>query len=467
VLLSSEKDWSESNSKFKAVVDRFMYENKIKVGQSKDAHAEWVVAMAYEVYLRDVALARTNNHWHMFRGEDTYAHEFARIKRNYPVLSTHFSLMNALDFKGSMGWKNLALNQSELDGDQTNVLHENLQDLADSSKLQELLPEASQMEIDEIKEHFENFHTVAFLQSGMSQGSRFSMTQFVSQDQMIRLMEKPLQNLNTLLASNNPLKQVFLEEYHHRWVQQNSAASRNTRIRGKNMNNNVTLLDSNTIGQGVQTTEPAQQRITTIGAQPALISERGYSGFNISQTNAEKYLEKYPNFTFVYDFAIDNQMGAAGANSNRNFHGKGPNAIGLPTLFKYSPGNDKTGTRPDLIRDVDGKVSDKVKEVIDHAIDQMVDNMNSGQTLQFDREGYGQYMIESKDGAPRLAPQTFLYLSKQLLERVQFVNPGYLKTQSGKVATQAGQAVTDASIWQEVQNEMSDDAVRDFIKQCL
>jgi len=466
-LLSSEKDWSESNSKFKAVVDRFMYENKIKVGQSKDAHAEWVVAMAYEVYLRDVALARTNNHWHMFRGEDTYAHEFARIKRNYPVLSTHFSLMNALDFKGSMGWKNLALNQSELDGDQTNVLHENLQDLADSSKLQELLPEASQMEIDEIKEHFENFHTVAFLQSGMSQGSRFSMTQFVSQDQMIRLMEKPLQNLNTLLASNNPLKQVFLEEYHHRWVQQNSAASRNTRIRGKNMNNNVTLLDSNTIGQGVQTTEPAQQRITTIGAQPALISERGYSGFNISQTNAEKYLEKYPNFTFVYDFAIDNQMGAAGANSNRNFHGKGPNAIGLPTLFKYSPGNDKTGTRPDLIRDVDGKVSDKVKEVIDHAIDQMVDNMNSGQTLQFDREGYGQYMIESKDGAPRLAPQTFLYLSKQLLERVQFVNPGYLKTQSGKVATQAGQAVTDASIWQEVQNEMSDDAVRDFIKQCL
>ena len=452
-----------SSAKFMRTVDRTKYDNKIKEDQTNDEWAEWVVAMAYENYLRDEALTKTFNHYQLFKSENTFAHEFVRIKKAYPSLKTSFDLMNLLDFKDKNGWKNLALNQSELDEDQLNVLHENLEDLTSGSKLREILPEASQIEIDEIIQYFESFPIVAFMQSGMSQNSQFSLTSFVSQDKMVALLEKPLKNLEKLLDSNSRLKQVYLNGYHAKWKNKNSAASRDGRVRGKNMTDNITLLDSSTIRGSVDTTTP-EQRMTTLDYTPSKVDANGYDSRGLTLSSAKKLLEDNPEKNFVYDYAITNQTNAT--QGNRALHG-GKNAMGLSTLYMYSQGS-KGGVRQDLIRDVNGEIADDVKEAIDHDIDEMIKAQESGQQLIFDKAGYGQYMIsDTYQIADSLAPRTFLYLSKQLLERVQFVNPGYLKTQTGKVEVQAGQAVTDASVWQDVRNEISTAEVRDFIKQCL
>lgn len=450
-----------NSSKFMRSVDRTKYDNKIKEDQTNDEWAEWIVSMAYENYLRDEALTKTFNHYQLFKSENTFAHEFVRIKKAYPSLKTSFDLMNLLDFKDKNGWKNLALNQSELDEDQLNVLHENLEDLTSGSKLREILPEASQIEIDEIIQYFESFPIVAFMQSGMSQNSQFSLTSFVSQDKMVALLEKPLKNLEKLLDSNSGLKEIYLDRYHAKWRNKNSAASRDGRVRGKNMTDNITLLDSSTIRRSTNTTTP-EQRMTTLDYTPSKVDANGYDSRGLTLSSAKKLLEDNPKKSFVYDYAITNQTNAT--QGNRALHG-GKNAMGLSTLYMYSQGS-KGGVRQDLIRDVNGEIAADVKEAIDHDIDEMVKAQESGQQLIFDKAGYGQYML-SNSLADSLAPRTFLYLSKQLLERVQFVNPGYLKTQTGKVEVQAGQAVTDASIWQDVRNEISTDEVRDFIKQCL
>jgi hypothetical protein len=70
--------------------------------------------------------------------------------------------------------------------------------------------------------------------------------------------------------------------------------------------------------------------------------------------------------------------------------------------------------RSDEVRDVDGKINPEVKESIDANIKNIREHVAQGQTLVFDRAGYGQDMIVTQKNGNQNAPQTFVYLSEQL-----------------------------------------------------
>jgi hypothetical protein len=184
------------------------------------------------------------------------------------------------------------------------------------------------------------------------------------------------------------------------------------------------------------------------------------------------YANNNQNAIFVYNLASEDTTNAKGG--DRFLHGKGPMVFGLPTIKAYNqpPG----GERLDLYRDVDGKIDPKLKELIDEAIEDLVKKQTQeGKKIMFNKDGYGQEMLEKDKNGNMFSPQAFVYLSSQLLDNFGYINPGFLRTGTGKNMLQQefikqGQTFTDVMIQesreQEVK-ELSDDYVKEMMKYCI
>ena len=184
------------------------------------------------------------------------------------------------------------------------------------------------------------------------------------------------------------------------------------------------------------------------------------------------YANNNQNAIFVYNLASEDPANAKGG--DRFLHGKGPMVFGLPTIKAYN--QPAGGERLDLYRDVDGKIDPKLKELIDEAIEDLVKKQTQeGKKIMFNKNGYGQEMLEKDKNGNMFSPQAFVYLSSQLLDNFGYINPGFLRTGTGKNMLQQefikqGQTFTDTMIQesreQEVK-ELSDDAVKEMMKYCI
>jgi hypothetical protein len=116
--------------------------------------------------------------------------------------------------------------------------------------------------------------------------------------------------------------------------------------------------------------------------------------------------------------------------------------------------NNSTGA---VTKRTGATIDPNVKIGIDNAITALKEAQADGQKLKFNVKGYGQYMIGFNKASNKtdIAKQTFLYLSKQLLEEFNFINPGYLGTEVGIETIQSNKF-----------QPISDALVLDFMKHC-
>ena len=377
--------------------------------ESDDDYNKRLQGTAYELFLSDTALDRIYNHWKLFNSNDSYAHQFMNINTKFPTLWKSFKIFNTLSLNEKNGIRNLKLNDPELNGDQINIMYENLQDLTTRSKLREVLSEATDMEINEIIDFFNRFSTVAFLQSGMNNKSVYALTSFVSQDKMMTLLNEPMKRFKTLLdhpENSNTLN--YLSEYNKEFASANNVQHRHRRIRGKNYNINVSMMDRDSIkNMGVR----AKDHVV----YPNVLTDQERQPVNVEEANIFDYLD-----------ARDIQ----------------------------DPGNPKVKI-----------ISPKYKKDIDEAIADLVKVMNDPSNpvpLKFREEGYFQNMRNKKNrnGEPE-SLQTFLYLSQQLYDNFGYINPGLVRSYTFRSMRQQQQPITDINIKLE-----SDAAVEEFMKTC-
>jgi hypothetical protein len=200
------------------------------------------IKYAYELWLRDTALDNINNFDKLFTLKDiNYASRFSRIRSTYPELAESFELLNALSIRSKAGRTNLFLNDSKLSGDQKNILFENLQNLQSFGKVRDILPEATPAQIREINKFFGMMPTVAFMQSGMNTKSAFALTQFISQDTMIGIIEGPIKKLVNELDKNSSFAEKYLDAFKDDFIAKNQSTKKDTRVRGKDYSRNITL----------------------------------------------------------------------------------------------------------------------------------------------------------------------------------------------------------------------------------
>jgi hypothetical protein len=378
-----------------------------KEDEADDAYQKRVNRTAYEVYLRNKALDNTYNFWKLFKSKDTFADQFMTIKAQYPELENEFELVKMLSVgAGKMGAKNLKLNDHFQDGDSLNLLHENIRHLIEGN-IESVTDAADKQRISEF---FRRFPVVAFLQSGMNTRSAFSMTRLVPQDVFNRVMEKPVKRLNQHLnefskPENAKKTSEYLEEFYMQFVSLNSMVSRSMSLRGKNYKPELSIEQADKMLKENKT----RAQVTDLGRfyDPLQTLEGNLKGFDPdaikTEEQAREILTNNPDRTYVFNYALDNQSNAT--SKDYVFTNTGmPNAIGLPTVLAYSG-----GTLNQHIKDVDGSIDSRVKAEIDAAIETLKAQRDVGQTLVFNRNGYGQYMVNASDTfEPILAPATYV-----------------------------------------------------------
>lgn len=385
----------------------------------------------YEMWIRDKALDATYNGWKLFESNDTYADQFMRIYDEFPELREKFSLMNNLvlsttskpNFKG---YTNLKLADPRLDADKINVLYENLSTLAN-----ETAQKVANFEDNKrISDFFNRFAIVALLQSGINIKSSFSMVRIIPQEKFLMIMKGPVENYT------KNLNKSILEDYYNKFIVQNSILSKSKRIRYKNYVSTVTLK---TAGKEKEQ-ERQHSRLTPYDAESIQ-----YDPVGLTEASAKKLQEENPEALFVFNTATE-KFGSALALDYTFYGSPLGNKFGLPTRKQFTGGPEKENIYDVIINGVP-TLDPKFKEQVDIAI-QGLKEASLQRVLAFNKDGYGQNLRTQR------ARQNFLYLSEQLFNNFNFINPGYTATTEGRRVVQSTQAITD-------------EMVKDFMSHCL
>ena len=435
---------------------------------------------AYETYLRNKALEKTYNNYHMFKGNYSYADQFMQIKQSYPTLAAEFSLFDAIEFSDSpLGFKNLKLNNTKLTADQKNVLFENIDNLSNKTYLQENFGSLTEADLDYISQFFNKFAMVAFLQSGLNNKSLYSLTSIVSSDQFISVVSpaysKAMRALNSSTKSDK-----YLKNYLFKFLETTGLNARASKGRGKDftinyaidqegsleVNDFFNLFEKLLFGRGFANEGKYTEAENTY-------NPNGAGGVFDTEASIKK-MEANPNNLYVYDGAMIVEGGtgstpAAIANKKINDAALN-NTVGLRTFNRYQVNPKVGGLQNNILKDsknAEGTniVNPEIAKKIDADIQAIIDNAK-GKTIKFSQEGYGSTLLDKDKNGNMFAPQTFVYLSQQLLENFDYINPNYLEldvsgNKPGAFNIQKAQQISDQEI-----KELSDAQVRDLQKLC-
>jgi hypothetical protein len=515
-----------NNSEFKALLSKTDATYKQKDKETAEQFKERKVKAAYEQWLRDTALDNSFNYWKMFRSKNTYADKFFRITKQHKDLKSQFSILSNLSIQSmeGAGFTNLSLNDSKLDSDQINVAYENLKDLSNPKELQARFPNKTAAEIEEITDLFKKLPYVAFLQSGFNTRSNFSLVRIVDQKPIMRVMEKSVKGLIKHMEKRAYVRKtkkisiedqgpsVILSDFMNVFIP--ATRSRAAQIRGRDMfsgiqidskGNYKTKLDTvvelisynetKKVGDGVLVTRKFKNKevkipykiigiqtdtdgnkqfkavkitdefnlLMPIALEKEYVAGRGENNSfevytkSVSGEELKTLVEQNPDKIIVYNEA-PNATRPGTAMDDSRLHRMAANTFGIPSRASYSNAAGKE--KSSILRDKDGQIDPDVKTAIDSSIAQLKED--ASKVIVWNKQGYGQDMIEKGRDGNMYAPKTFLYLSEQLLENFGYINPSLTDYKSGRDAVQKEQPVSDIKIV-----EQSDQTVRDFINNCI
>jgi hypothetical protein len=409
--------------------------------------------IAYEEFLRDEALDNTFNMWKIFKSEDSFASQFQEIKKDielvarYPVLQA-LIVDSERNNKGEIvpnGIKNIRLSTIQLTKDEKDTYHEQLLELANISKPKSTDPENNK----KITRFFKRMPFVAMLQSGMSTDNQFSYTSIVPQNEINRLMEqesdKWIKLFDAMLDRKAPSTQ--LDIYYEKFYDNNKYSNR-SKYRMKDY-----LLTEEDKKAVIGTTERLADLFTP------LMYAVEEANLNLEMEPLQKLAKANPDKVFVWGAAkkVDSAV------SNRK--------------------DDKVKAKDSFLKDVDNSFPLTVREnngigqgpmlhlsddeleqnkkLIENSIEGLKKLRDSGKTLVFNSEGYGQALVgadditgKNIDLARAHAPETFRYLSQRLFEEFNYINKNMMYTKQGRSIIQKTQPI-------------SDDAVRDKLISCF
>jgi hypothetical protein len=432
-------DKLKTNKAFQHILTNNIVDKKLvkRTGETDEQFSDRLKKVSYEQFLRDQALDNVFNSQKMFESDSSYADEFTQIKAENRNLEQNYLLFKLMAQSNSRsGLRNLFSTDGSLDADKLNILHQNLRDLANPA----VSKVADPIENDRISDFFSKFPVYAFMQSGLTTKGKFSLIRFVPLDMYTAIMTEPVK---TVTAHVTP---AILDKFYRRFTALNGEDNKRDRFRHKNY-----VVEEN------QPAVSADSPAITDYAEG--IKEYNPTNFLAEGTKMRAMVETNPDLVFVYNQTSD---------PNKTNYQKTDAAIqeaamgftsGLPTKSQYPEG---TELKPNAIieNSMTDATLDENKRLIDTAIQKLVNLKESGRTLVFNKNGYGQGMVGRNNqgkkiiGALEVAPQTFQYLGEQLSEKLGYINNGLLLTKPGSKFVQSTQPV-------------SDEEVMEFMKTCL
>lgn len=321
-----EKAYLEHFSPYETVKDTLEYKinrdllvDKIKqqTNETAESFKKRREERIYSIFIQNKALDNVNNMYKMFTGKDTYAAQFALIRRLYPELAENFDLVKQLSLSESKNKVNLKLNDTKLDSDAINLYHENLLNLADPQvkKIQD--PEANQF----VSEFFARFPMVAYLQSGLSTKNAFSLGRIIPTQQILMLIDEASKAYvkhfdNAAAEGKTP---PILDDFYRKFVTKNKDYT--GRLRGKNYTSNVTLQASIDMLKG----KKPEVTIEPISEEEEILTEPIKSEHSITYASMDQLRELHNTGQALYTLRVSetqarsSKFGFKGLNENKHF----------------------------------------------------------------------------------------------------------------------------------------------------
>jgi hypothetical protein len=377
----------------------------------------------YEKDLAERALRKTYNWANMFKGPDSIASHFEKIRTTYPELAKEYMLfeqVQPIKDKLNAGMMTLKLVSEKMPSELINTLHENLQRLADFGIVKVADPVANR----EISGFFNRLIVGEYLRAGITKSSE-SLSKILPTENLMRLLEEPMKQID-----RNGISEETLNEYYSLFK------SNWGRSKAKSSSNRFRNYINTTVKSDNITTEDEE---LDFGLRDLYTDDRGITLYNAPTVKSlvNKLLSNNGNYMFVYPTDVD---GKADSKGIRNEYKKIGNSISVPVI--------QSGTSTPM----SDNTYDKNVEAIDQALKLMEEQVNDGAQLAFPKEGLT--LFEGKEMLGKNAPRTFGYLSTELYKRFGYVHPGAENDLGFRKQYQSTQSV-------------SDEEVDEFMKKCF
>lgn len=193
-------------------------------GETDEAREVRIQKTSYEQWLRDTALFNIMSPYQLFRSGRTVAYIFEGMLERYDSLKQNFSLLKNIKISGKDGLVNLQPAVLKWEKDEIDVFHENFKDLANSNKLLGLKG-IDQRDADHIAKFFKKLPLYLYMQSGPNTRSPFSFARMLPQDDILRIMQKPVRELTA------NMNEEFLLKFLNRFLVANADFSTRSRFK--------------------------------------------------------------------------------------------------------------------------------------------------------------------------------------------------------------------------------------------
>jgi exodeoxyribonuclease-5 len=211
----------KTSTKFKSKLDYNLKNTKKIEDESQEAFEKRVINNTYENYVRDNALVNIFNYDSLFLGGTSIAMEFTGILKNFPALQDLAIFKQIKSLKDPRTNKlNLKLIDNKIDGDMIDVLNENLEMLSSMTKLNDLIPEASLKDKQEITSFFRKFAIYGHLQGGWSTAGGYALNKLGDQTKVQAIMRKPISEFKQIFddamstdENKSAAALAFLDDY--------------------------------------------------------------------------------------------------------------------------------------------------------------------------------------------------------------------------------------------------------------
>jgi hypothetical protein len=365
---------------------------------------------AYEARLKDRALERTFNFYSMLKSDNSIADEFNRIKGKYPELEKDYMIFDQLGYTPGSKFdvnklKTLKLKSSKLDADMANVLHENLQRLADPATIKVTNPAAN----TEISKFFSRMIISEYLRAGINK-TNDSIAVILPSESLMRLLEEPMHNL-----SKEGMTPEFLNKYSEIFDKNWAKSASSVRNRFRNY-----MQPSKPIVPTVKTDDTA---LTPVSSSIATFKNR------FEKSQLDPILNANKNTIFVYPV---------------NEKGTGDN---VAKVYKDS-GNSAGVVLKSVGKSWTDATYDSNIGFINQSLDVISAHLSNGFQVAFPE--FGLHLTKNKeefvDFLSKSAPRTFDHLATELYKRFGYIHPGAEQMLGFRKEFQSNQPISDQEI---------------------
>lgn len=385
----------------------------------------------YEQFLAEKALDNTYNFYHLFNNQNTaYANRVAKLIIDYPDLVRKFDVLAVLKSESNFDQTifNLGIADRDINSTKANMFISNLKDLANPVVLKTFAKELNlkDVDIDRISETFSMLPIFAYLQSGINKSS-YNLVPFVDYTKVIDIIQDAGNTVTDLFDEDPERSKYLLDDYLQKFK---FANNRKTNPTKKEFKNYITSFDINRLD--------ASQLSGIVDDTSGLIDTKEQNVFLYD--SLDKDSNYYKNLTnknskVIFLHSYTNSEFEDGRNKNYTDQSvlqlHAPDMT-IPVIISIDKNDNLEG-----LSDSD---KDQIKDYWNKILSAAANIKEKGGHIALPTAGFGDSNLMPQD--------LFVYLSRELYEKLGYLNPGSLLHKEIDDLVISKQGISDEEILQ-------------------